>query len=110
MLSVTLILVAINGKNGSIFADDLAIYIITRSLRVAARALQVVTNKLDAWAAERGKTFSPSKAVSMIFRKRNEEPIEIVLGNKVKLSIESTQFLRMRLDIRLNWDEHINKL
>ena len=60
--------------DGSIFADDLAIYIPTRNQRVSARSLQGVTNKLDAWAAERGLKFSPSKAVRIIFRNRNEEP------------------------------------
>ena len=56
VLNVTLILVAINGilgklgieVDGSIFADDLAIYITTRNQSVAARSLQGVTNKLDA--------------------------------------------------------------
>ena len=49
VLSVTFFLVAING-NGVvelIFADDLAIYITTSNQRVASRALQRVTNKLD---------------------------------------------------------------
>ena len=48
---MTLFMVAINGILGelgngverSFFADDLAIYIITRNQRVANRALQVVT-------------------------------------------------------------------
>ena len=45
----------------SLQADDLAIYITARSKRVTSRALQGLTNKLDAWAAEKGLTFSPSK-------------------------------------------------
>ena len=56
MLSVTLFLVAIkgilgelgNGVDGFIFADDLEIYITTKNQRVASRALQEMTNKLDA--------------------------------------------------------------
>ena len=87
---VTLFLVAINrilgelgnGVDGSFFADDLAIYIITRSWRVASRVLQGVAHKLDAGAAERDLTFSHSKKVSMKFRKRrkrNKETIEIML-------------------------------
>ena len=48
-----------------------------------SRTLQGVTSKLDAWAAEKGLTFSPSKTVSMTFRKRNEEPIQIMLRNKI---------------------------
>ena len=83
VLTVTLFLVIINGilgelgngVDGSLFADDLAIYITRRSQRVASRALQGVTNKLDAWTAERVL----SKTVKMTFRKRNEEPIEIWL-------------------------------
>ena len=66
ILGVTLFLVAINGilgelrngVNGSLFADDLA------------RPLQGVTNKLHAWAVERGLSFSTSKKVNIVFRKR----------------------------------------
>ena len=79
MLSITLFLVAINdifgelgnGMNGSLFADDLTIFIIRRNQRVATRDLQGVTNKLDAWAVERGLTFFTSKTLNLIFRKRN---------------------------------------
>ena len=58
-------------------------------------------------------TFSHSKTVSKKFRerrKRNEEPIEIMLRNKTIPSKESIQFLGMTLDSRLNWGEHINNL
>ena len=54
VLSKTLFLMAINGilgelgngVDGSLFVDDLAMYITTRNQRVAARALQGVNNKL----------------------------------------------------------------
>ena len=68
-----------NGVDGSLFADNLAIYITTKNQRVAARALQGVTNKLDAWAVEKALTFFPNKTVSTKCRKRNEEPIKIML-------------------------------
>ena len=94
VFSVTLFIVTINsilgelgnGLDGSLFADDLEIYITTRNQRVVARALQGVTNKLDAWAAERGLTLSPNKTANMVFRKRrkrNKEPIEIMLRNEI---------------------------
>ena len=69
-----------------------------------------MTNKLDTWAAERELTFAPNKTVSMIFRRkeRNKEPIEIMLRNKIRPSKESTQFLGMTRDGRLNWEEHTN--
>ena len=46
----------------------------------------------------------------MIFRKRNEEPMEIMLRNKIKPSKESMHFLWMSLNSRLNWKKHIKKL
>ena len=61
-----------NIVNEPLFADDLAKYITTRNQRVVSRSLQEVTNKLDAWTAERGLTFFPKITVNMIFRKRNE--------------------------------------
>ena len=94
----------------SLFADDLPIYMPTRNQKIGARALQGVTNKLDAWAAVVARHFPPNKTVSIIFRKRNEEPIEIMQRNKIILSKESTNFVGMTLDSRLNWGEHINKL
>ena len=54
------------------------------TLQQEIREWQGMTNKLDAWASERGLTFFPNKTASIIFRKRrkrNEEPLEIVLKN-----------------------------
>ena len=62
---------------------------------------------------DRVLTFPPNETVNMRFRKkkkRNEEPIEIMLKHQIMLCKESTQFLAMTLDSRLNWEEHINKV
>ena len=68
-----------NGVDGSLFADDLAIYITTRNQRVATRALQGVTNKLDAWAAGKGLTFSSSKTVCMFLEREKKVQIHSTL-------------------------------
>ena len=60
-----------NGVDGSIFAD-LAIYIITRSQRVTFRALQEVTYKLDAWAAERSDLFLHQNSKHYIYKDKKE--------------------------------------
>ena len=77
---------------------------------MATRALKGVANKLDAWAAKRGLAFSPNKAVSMIFRKRNKEPMEIMLRNEKIPSTENIHFLRLTLYSRLNCEEYVKKL
>ena len=77
-----------NGVDGLNFTGYLTIYIKIRCQRMTSRALQGVTNKMDAWAAERGLTFSRSKTVSITFRKRrkrNEKPIEVILKNQIIL-------------------------
>ena len=77
------------------------VYITIRNQRVATGALQVVTNKLNVYAAGIGLTFSTRKTVSMIFRKRrkrNEEPMEITLRNPILHFKEVTQFLGIILN------------
>ena len=75
--SVTLFLVALkiilaeleNGVDGLFFANDLDIHITTRNQRMAIRALQGITNKLNAWAVKRGLTFSTSRTEEREMRK-----------------------------------------
>ena len=43
-------------------------------------------------------------------RKRNEEHLEIKLRDETIPFKESTRFLGMTLDSRLNWEEYINNL
>ena len=50
-----------------------------------------------------GLTVSSNKTVSMIFKQRNEESLEIMIRNEIIPSKESTQFLVMTLKRKLNW-------
>ena len=50
-----------NGVDGSLFADDLTIYITTKNQRVATRALQGVTNRLEVWAAGKNNKYDFQK-------------------------------------------------
>ena len=59
-------------------------FITRRSQKAASRALQGVTNKLDAWTAKRVLTFSPSNTVSMTFRKRRKSNKEPVFGDDTR--------------------------
>ena len=48
---------------------------------MATNVLKGVANKLDTLEVDRGLFFSSRKTVSLIFKKRNEEPTEIILRN-----------------------------
>ena len=55
---------------------------------MADRALQGLSNKLNAWALERELIFPTSKTVNMVFRKRkkrNEEPKRSDLRQQTEL-------------------------
>ena len=121
VLCVTIFLVTINGilreqgnwVNESLFTDDLVIYFTTRNQRVVARTLQRVTSKLDVWTAEELLTFSTSKTINIVFRKRRrriKEPMKITLKTKVIPYKESTQFLRLTLNSRLNCEERVDRV
>ena len=87
-MTLTVFLVAINdflgklgrGVDGLLNVNVQTIYT-TSNLMLATRASQKI-KKLDAWAAERGLLFSPSKIMSMKRRKRDETLLEIVLISK----------------------------
>ena len=57
-----------NRVNGSLFADDLAIYITTRNQSIAGSDQQV-----ECMGSTDGSDLSPQQNISKIFRKRNEE-------------------------------------
>ena len=117
---MTLFLMAINGNLGELrnrvdffCRPSSYIYITTRYQRVAARALQRFTNKLDAWLAKRRITFSTSKTIIMVFkkrRKRNKESVKITLKSQIVLNKKSTQFLGSTLDSRPYWEELIERV
>ena len=49
----------------SLFADDLALYIITRALKISTRKLPRTENYV--WAMQRGPKLKPIKRVAMVF-------------------------------------------
>ena len=55
-----------NKVNRSLFGDDLVIYFATRNQKVATRALQRATNKLDAWTVEGGVIYTGAFGASPV--------------------------------------------
>ena len=85
VLSVTLFAVAINNivqcvhtpVSCSLYVDDFAIYVASRSLATAERLLQNTIGRLEAWSKRSGFGFSPTKTKCILFSRRRENPIPI---------------------------------
>ena len=71
---------------------------------------QLNNNMLATWAVDIELIFFTSITVKMIFRKRNDELMEITLRSQIIPYKEITLFLGMTLDSRLNLKEHIDKM
>ena len=123
VLSATCFLVAINtildvipqDVKGSLYADDLVIYRTSKNIRTSSRILQNTTVKLEKWANTVGLRFSPPKCEVVHFWRgikggTNRDYPLLKLYNKEIPNKESTKFLGMILDRKLNWIPHIQYL
>ena len=94
-----------NGVNGSHFADDMPVLHYNKKSENGSQSSTGSDQQTGCMGSGKGLDISPRKTVSMVFRKRrkrNKEPIEIMLRNKIISLKESTHFLGMTLDSRLN--------
>ena len=121
ILSVTLFLFTINSVlenlpamvQGTLYADDLVIYTISRREQAAARRLQRAVNNISKWADERNLKFSENKTVRMTFKKRfrnTDTETTIMLKNKAIRTTSKTTYLGLIMDKHLNWSDHIKNL
>jgi ribonuclease HI len=118
ILSVTLFAIAINNIEecikppviGSLFVDDLAVFCRSSTLHSATRQIQMTLNRLEKWSNCNGLRFSTEKTKCMHFyRVRGIFPIpSLFLGSKKLPFVQTTRFLGLTFDFRLNWREHIS--
>ena len=119
VLSVALFAIAINSITEQIgphvlctlYVDDFTIYISSANLAHSSRSIQVAINNLEKWAKIRGMKFSSEKTVAIKFEKRRkgEEPHLTLQGNPIQVR-ESTPYLGLIIDKRLNWRDHVDHL
>ena len=120
VISVTLFNLGINAvlKNlpanvkGSLYADDLMIYITTNTIRNATRQLQQGIDNINQWITARGLKISKTKTSTVLFKKRmkqNQVLPELFLLNEKINNKPSIKFLGITLDSRLNFKQHIKE-
>ena len=122
VLSVTCFTVAINSilnklpkqVKSSLYADDLVIYHTTLNPNTSIRQLQLAIRSLEGWTLRSGLRFSPTKSEVVCFqrsgRRRIVPDILPQLYNQPIPIKETTKFLGMTLDRRLNWVPHLKAL
>lgn len=119
ILSVTLFLVAINSVTkivespvkASLFADDIAIYLKGKNLYSTSKIMQKTIDSLVAWSDTTGFKFSASKTRCVLFSKRtpNIAPVLKMFEHNLQF-VESTRFLGVTFDSKLNWKDHIEQV
>ena len=118
VLSPTLFLIAINSIKQFIprsicyrlYADDLVIYYSSSNSTIGERQIQTCLYSLDRWAKIHGFKFSPNKSsVTHFCRKRNCPRLNSLSINNSQIPLqESSKFLGLTFDCKLNWKEHLS--
>lgn len=119
VLSPTLFSIAINDitkqlepdVNSTLYVDDFTIYKSAHSEAHSTRVLQNTINRLEQWTRTKGMIFSSEKTVAVKFEKRRKgnEPQLTLRGSVIEIK-ESTSYLGLILDKRLNWRNHVEHL
>ena len=100
----------------SLFADDVAIWVSSKSIQYCKNQIQKALNILQNWSNKSGLKFSIQKTKAMVFtQKRN---ILVKHNRLLKLKIEDQEiefvdnykFLGVYFDSKLKWNVHIKYL
>ena len=119
VLSVTLFVITINEitkQLGSevhctLYVDDFTIFVSAAAITHSTRIIQIAINNLEQWTKTKGTRFSIEKAAAIKFekRKKGEEPQLTLHGSRIQVR-ESTRYLGLIIDKRLNWKDHMDHL
>ena len=117
--SVTLFAIAINEitkqlwpeVHCTLYVDDFTIFVSAATITHSTRIIQIASNNLEQWTKTKGMRFSIEKTVAIKFEKRKkcEEPQLTLHGSRVQVR-ESTRYLCLIIDKRLNWKDRVDHL
>ena len=94
-----------------LFADDTTIYYSSRNLVHVIQNISVDLKHLTEWFKSNKLSLNISKTNYMLFTKNNkdyEQNINLRLSNENITRVNSTKFLGMIIDDKLNWQDHIS--
>jgi len=96
----------------TLFADDTCLILANKSIGILEKMVDQEINKVDSWMCHNKLSLNYSKTVYMIFNsdKKQRSPFRVKIGSNLINRANSTIYLGMHLDHKLNWDTHISKL
>ena len=99
----------IDGVEMSLFADDSAIYVGHRNVKILKQKIQLSMNIINNWCNKNGFKISINKTTGVLFSKRsNLSKIDIKIEQQLIKMEDSVKFLGVIFDSKLNWKAHID--
>ena len=94
------------------YADDLIIFLSSKSLETLQNKIQPCLNKLNDWCQNTGFTFSKNKTVAMLFTRKTKNIYypKLTLNGDTLIYANTHKFLGMKFDRKLTWTDHINDI
>ena len=96
----------------TLFADDICLIFANKNIDILEKMVDQEINKVDSWMRHNKLTLNYSKTVYMIFNsdKKQSSPFRVQIGSHLINKLNSTKYLGMHFDNKLNWGTHISKL
>jgi hypothetical protein len=94
------------------YADDIVIIAQRKFTHTVREVMQAALNEVVKWTTKGGLSFRPQKTVVVPFtNKRNTEALGplILLGKQLQL-MGGVKYLRVFLDSKLNWNQHLQNV
>jgi len=96
----------------TLFADDTCLILANKNIDILEKMVDQEIKEVDSWMHHNKLSLNYSKIVYMIFNsdKKQSSPFRVQIGSHLINRADSTKYLGMHLDNKLNWDKHISKL
>ena len=91
--------------------SNACLILVNKSIVILEKIVDQEINKIDSWMRHNKLSLNDSKTVYMIFNsdKKPSSPFRIQIGSNLINRVNSTKYLGMHLDHKLNWDTYISK-
>ena len=101
----------ITKQHCTLYVDDFTIFASAATITHSTRIIQIAINTLEQWTKTKGMRFSVEKTAAIKFEKRKRgEELQLTLhGSRIQVR-ESTRYLGLIIDKRLNWKDHVDHL